>query len=763
MESSALFALGTVHKESNELVKAFEYFQKEASLREGKSCDAAVDEEDQVGLFRIYGSLGDVYLSLGSPSRAMEQFESQRRISVESLRNAFAEAVAYRNLATAHLELGQIRRAAHLLQRDHHDALLDRCIRASSRVIAERVKGLLVLSEIQEITEDFEDMKLTLERCLEMATRSEDRDLVLRGLGTANKALGHHAVAIAWFEKRLVLAYTAQPRSLALKTAYGELGLLHSLVGRSDKAISCLLHQLALEKETNDILGQCQALCALGSVFQNLDLPRAKMYHEEELGVIDLMDPQSPLTLSLKARCFGNLGITAEHMERLEEAIAWQDRHLALAGDSGDEMAQGLALRALARCWTKSVDFDQALDYVDELSQLPSPFFQGALDELLRGFVLWEMARLSNWDEVPFGGCLESLSKGVEKVERLLREKEAPTVVEESFIPHSMRTHAESQLTLAYEVLQCMHWRRGTFDLSLRFAEKSLARKGATRGLSHAVFEEDSVKAVTSNGTILHHTIADGKLYSFLLVEGEIEAKEEKVLIKKENFIQDGIFGKRRNFYDYLKDLNLDELATASSASSTTSASPSYVNEVMMRNHQITSSPFAAEIQPAKPPLFASQPVIHFLHQLLIGPFQSRLAELTRLSESCKPPSLTIVVDDSLSTVPFPVLRASKEEKFLFQSFDLKVTSSLSNLPRNDSERLPSVPILSVGNPFLNEEERAAFGVKDLPLAANEAKWVADFFNQRHFVGENLSVLMIILIVMIYVLMNHDHDVFIDE
>ena len=762
LESAALFALGTAAKESNDLVKAFDYFQKEASLRGGKGDEKSddeksVDDEDRgFGLFRIYGSLGEIFLSLGSPERALEQFESQLRVSAESLRrNAFAEAVAFRNLATARLELGQLRRSALLLQRDHHDALLDRCVGSSSRVAAERVRGLLVLSEIQEMTEDFKDMKSTLERCLELATRPEDQDLVLRGLGTANKALGHHAVAIAWYEKRLVLAYTAQPKSRALKTAYGELGLLHSIVGRSDKAVSCLLHQLALEKETGDVLGQCQALCALGSVFQGSeDLDRAKMYFEEEFGVIEGFDPDSPMTISLKARCFGNLGLTAERMMLLDSAIAWQERHLALANESEDEIAKGSALRALTRCWTKLRDFDQALDYVDDLSRLPSPLNRGALDELLKGFVLWEMAMLSEWDEATVKECLESLSSGSETVEKLLRANGASSVMEESFIPCFMRKQAESQLALAYEVLQCLHWRRGLFGKSLLFAEKALALKGRKCDSGEAqLLPEESLNPLTAQlkGAILHHSIADGKLYSYLLIDGEIVANEEKTLF---DTFSEGIFGKRKTFRDYLSDLNLDELAVSATAASTngasssTPASPSYVNEVILRNHQTSSSSFSSEIQPVKPPLFASQPVVNFLHQLLIGPFQSRLAEFTSRfsressSSSSLTPSLTIVVEESLSTVPFPVLRSSKDDDFLFQRFDLKVTSCLSNFLREkvsfEARKLPSLPVLAVGNPLLNEEERTAFGVKDLPLAAKEAKWVAEFFNQRHFVGKAL-------------------------
>ena len=72
-------------------------------------------------------------------------------------------------------------------------------------------------------------------------------------------------------------------------SAYGELGCLHSLLGNFEQAISCLQHQLRLAQDMGDQMGEGDAACGLGGVYQQMgEYEKALQFHQLDLQVAEI-------------------------------------------------------------------------------------------------------------------------------------------------------------------------------------------------------------------------------------------------------------------------------------------------------------------------------------------------------------------------------------------------------------------------------------------------------------------------------------------
>ena len=375
------------------------------------------------------------------------------------------------------------------------------------------------------------------------------------------------------------------------------------------------------------------------------------------------------------------------------------------------------------------------------------------LDEMLRGFVLWEKAKAHDANSVKetMNLCVDVITNVVERVEIASRvffsDDAKPKKVA---LPDLVLKSAESKLNSCYDVLQRCHWRLQSHAKSLMYAEKRRSFESRspsvaeprnsfmTKHEAECNSPEDLLKRAEkmADATLYFH-VADGWLSAWFIIDGNVVSAEEKNLFEKSC-----VFAEKKTFLDYLKEQNLGHLASSPSTDST--ASPSYVNESVLKKHQLSTASFSSEIPRSKPPLFASPSIVHFLHRLLIAPFYYHLDGLTRrfssmdaTSESSSTkPTLLIVADEALSIVPFATLRSSPEEAFIFEKFDLKITPSLTvSIGSGKTSRIPSLPVVAVGNPSLTENERDLLDAKDLPLAANEAKFVAGLFGRQPLLG----------------------------
>ena len=80
----------------------------------------------------------------------------------------------------------------------------------------------------------------------------------------------------------LIFSYQAEAKS----SAYGELGCLHSLLGNFEQAITCLQHQVAIAREKGDRVGEGEAVCGLGGVYQHMgEFDKALEHHQLDLQI----------------------------------------------------------------------------------------------------------------------------------------------------------------------------------------------------------------------------------------------------------------------------------------------------------------------------------------------------------------------------------------------------------------------------------------------------------------------------------------------
>ena len=128
------------------------------------------------------------------------------------------------------------------------------------------------------------------------------------------------------------------------------------------------------------------------------------------------------------------------------------------------------------------------------------------------------------------------------------------------------------------------------------------------------------------------------------------------------------------------------------------------------------------------------RPVSSRLYQLLIAPFEQRLAANTRL---------VVVPDKWLHFVPFAALFDARRQRFLVQSVEIEVVPSIQlyEQARVRYQQIGSnvpVSVLAVGNPTF--EPRAYAGLPDLPGARREAAGVAEGYAQaRLLVGRGAT------------------------
>ena len=84
----------------------------------------------------------------------------------------------------------------------------------------------------------------------------------------------------------LELTYSCSYKGEAKSSAYGELGCLHSLLGNFEQAITCLQHQVALAREKGDKVGEGEAVCGLGGVYQHMgEFDKALEHHQLDLQI----------------------------------------------------------------------------------------------------------------------------------------------------------------------------------------------------------------------------------------------------------------------------------------------------------------------------------------------------------------------------------------------------------------------------------------------------------------------------------------------
>ncbi|XP_026681629.1 tetratricopeptide repeat protein 28-like [Diaphorina citri] len=219
----------------------------------------------------------------------------------------------------------------------------------------------------------------------ELTVRQEMQDLkgecrAHGNLGAVHMSLGNYTNAIKCYQEQLERAKELKESAMEAQ-AYGNLGIARLNMGHyeetslssdvdskeaagSDEALSnsapvldqhiqsirdnlglVFLEPLAsrYSRELNDKVGQSDAVCGLGNVYQQKgEFQTALQYHQTDL--------ELGLSLDLTAaqtRACGNLASVHEAMGNLDEAIKYQEQHLSIATTSNDKLAKISAFTSL--------------------------------------------------------------------------------------------------------------------------------------------------------------------------------------------------------------------------------------------------------------------------------------------------------------------------------------------------------------------------------------------------------------------------------
>jgi len=240
------------------------------------------------------GNIGNVYYSLGEPSKAIRYYEQVLSISHE-IDDQHSVGNALGNLGPAYTALGEPRKA------------VDYCEQA--------------LFFARKISNQHSEGK------------------ILGNMGIAYKNLGETHKAIGCHEQNLAIACEIGDRR-GEGSALGNLGVAYRDLGEPGKAIGYFEQQLTIADEIGDRRGKASALGNMGNFYSTLDEPsKAIGYHEQHLAIaLEIADRRG------EGAALGNLGNAYFRLGEPHRAIGYYKQQLAIAHEIGDRRGEGRAL-----------------------------------------------------------------------------------------------------------------------------------------------------------------------------------------------------------------------------------------------------------------------------------------------------------------------------------------------------------------------------------------------------------------------------------
>lgn len=131
------------------------------------------------------------------------------------------------------------------------------------------------------------------------------------------------------------------------------------------------------------------------------------------------------------------------------------------------------------------------------------------------------------------------------------------------------------------------------------------------------------------------------------------------------------------------------------------------------------------------------------LYDLLIQPMMEAMLSVTEMVSGT--PDLVLVLQGDLFLIPFPVLRGTQTQDFLFEKFNLMVAPSITSLHHAEKLDKHGRPLIDssgaivVGNPKLPPAVRTHWLFKELPGTEYEANIVSELLTCRPLIGQDAS------------------------
>ncbi|PWA26519.1 hypothetical protein CCH79_00001228 [Gambusia affinis] len=710
--------------------EAIGYFEQQLAMLQQLS-----GSEGMLDRGRAYGSLADCYDALGDYEEAILYYEKYLTVA-QSLNHVQDQEKAYRGLGNAHRSTGSLQQALVCFEK---------------RLVAAHELGGEGGGKAQAYGE----------------------------LGTLHSQLGNYEQALSCLEHQLSIARSAGVRfTLPGCQIWQEIVFVKCI---SEAAIipRFMWQDKSLEAEASD---------ALGGVYQLMaDNETALQWHQRALSIAE----QTGCVRS-QGRAYGNLGLTYEALGNYERAVVFQEQHLSVAAQTNDLTAKTLAYGSLGRTHHALQNYTQAVMYLQEGLRLAEQLSRREDEAKIRhrlGLSLWA------------GGNLEEAQHQLYRASALFET-----------IRHETQHNLDYKLSLfdlqtsSYQALQRVLVSLGRHDEALAIAERGRTRAFADllverqRGTRQASGADPYIPVTvehileTVNGQkalILYYSLAGGFLYSWLISPGTgiVKFNEAYLGEAEASEFQDGgrspHGGGPMSLDQYIcnarEALGVDSHHSRVCSGSETeseagdlleqqfeelnnnldsAADPTGYLRMVSRNNRFNrscrsmTSLYSATVSPVKDGLSpvcrqsnVGKPPLRALYDLLIAPMEGGLMHSS--GPVGRNRQLVVVLEGELYLIPFPLLKGSSSNEYLYERFNIISVPSLASLQATSKPHpRPSGPLLCpdggsvaavVGAPHLPPSVMDRWLWGPLPSAQDEALSLGEQLGCHPLTGPNAT------------------------
>jgi tetratricopeptide (TPR) repeat protein/cellulose biosynthesis protein BcsQ len=306
------------------------------------------------------GNLGNAYMNLGEPRKAIEFYEQALVIECE-IRNRRGEGTALGNLGIAYANLGKARKAIEFYEQQLVITLEIGDRRGEGNALGNLGNAYADLGEQRKAIE-FYEQALVIER--EIGDRRGE-GTALGNLGIAYADLDEPRKAIEFYEQQLVITREIGDRR-GEGNALGNLGIAYTELSEPRKGIEFLEQQLAMTREIGDRRGEGNSLGNLGNTYRKLGEPRKAIEFYEQALVIDreIGDRRG------EGNSLGNLGNAYYDLGESRKGIEFYEQQLVITREIGNRSGEGNALFNSALALDELNDRTQAIARAEAALQI---------------------------------------------------------------------------------------------------------------------------------------------------------------------------------------------------------------------------------------------------------------------------------------------------------------------------------------------------------------------------------------------------------
>ena len=509
-------------------------------------------------------------------------------------------------------------------------------------------------------------------------------------IGDCHYNLGDFRAALRFHQQYLDAVKTAGDRAGEAR-AYGSLGKDYHSLGRFEKAEECYKEQLCIARKVGYRAEEGRAYENLGNTHGCL---RDRIQHSKS----SLRIAKELGDVVMEGTAHRNLGKHYLSLRRLEEALEHFSRCLSIAKESRNRAAEGRAYDNLAHVYSAQDKLEQAIEY----QNLSLCIAQEQGDDAEQGNAYFGLGcsyeSLGSLDEALH--CYESSLKKFNAI----RDRRQP------------KDEWKINLRNEYHLVNIALWgiliKQKKIDEALLAAEKGRAEalidllesKYRFTRKQEVAPEMPQVPKLPSNTLFL--SIGRKEIYFWVILQGnvvhfdkkyvEVDAIECLDWMREDAFKKIGVRAPVK-----CEDRSLDAIRDEEPAT-----------ERIEQKSQSTCHDVLRKLYD-----FVIRPVVHVLQE----------------------EDLIIVPDGPLCLAPFPAFVDRKTNKYLCESYRIRVVPSLTSLklitdlPANYHS---AKGVLLVGNPSFKEIKTEKEPLPQLPFAEEEVKEIGQILNTKPITGK---------------------------